>query len=125
MAELNLATMTVGDATFTLQDVTINLTQASLKTTATSSLYDTFLPGRLGGTVSGNVFVDDDTRPVIAAAFLNQSALNVLVELVLSQGGSGAETYTADAIITSCNHSMTTDNVDMYAMEFQLTGTIT
>lgn len=118
------STIVVAGNTLVVRDFSIAMTRETVKASGLVDVYEKFLSGRINATISANVIVDSTTVSDIMSDFLGQSTTGVVVSFTLTDDGA-ANSYSGSAYVTSATHSMTADDVDLIALEMQVTGEIT
>lgn len=123
MPRLNKATLSIGGTTIVLRDATIQQNQSPIETTSTTDVYRTYLSGRIGTTITATVFVDS-TSATVAGILQGATAYSTAATFSLSDGLAGGETYGGSCVLSSVSHAMTLDDVDVYSIELQVSGSV-
>lgn len=118
------STCTIGGTVQTVRDHSISMTRESVKSSILSDIYETYTPGRITATISANIVADSTAVSALAELFQGQTTLGTAVTFSLVDDGV-ANTYAGSGLLTSCSHTMTGDDVDIIAIEIQVTGSIT
>lgn len=118
------STVTIASVAYAVRDCSVSMSRETIKSSRLSDLYDTYISGRINVTLSVNLIVDATVASVFASSFMSQTAVFAPVTFAIVDFGT-YNTYNGSAIVTSCNHTMTGDDVDIIAMEMTVTGTMT
>jgi hypothetical protein len=117
------STCSIGGNAQTVRDFSISMSREAVKSSILSDIYETYTPGRITATISANIIADSTTVSALANFFQGQTTLGTTIAFSLTDDG-GNNVYTGSGLLTSCSHTMTGDDVDIIAVEIQVTGSI-